>query len=226
VDARALPVSSWRAEVEHRLAHVGWAHQRHTDASTADRIDPRTLTSALAGLLPAERTVVYDGGHFIGWPSMYWPVPDPAAMVFMGGAFQAIGLGFAGAVGAAAGRADRLTVVALGDGGSLMGLPELETLIRAGVPALVVIYDDAAYGFEVHMYRPQGADPATASFGDTDFAGLASALGAEAATVRHTGDLDVVRTWLGRGAPGTLVLDCKVVADVVAPYLADLLAGH
>jgi thiamine pyrophosphate-dependent acetolactate synthase large subunit-like protein len=226
VNAANLPASTWREATEDLLPCATWTDQAHQDASTVDRIDPRTLTKALGELLPAERTVVYDGGHFISWPSMYWSVPDPAAMVFMGGAFQAIGLGFAGAVGAASGRADRLTVVALGDGGSLMGLPELDTLIRSEPPVLVVIYDDASYGFEAHLYTPRGADPRTASFADTDFAGVARALGAEVAVVRAVTDLDAVRDWQARGPRGVLVLDCKVVPDVIAPFLSDLIAGH
>nr|WP_229864839.1 thiamine pyrophosphate-dependent enzyme [Streptomyces spinoverrucosus] len=57
---------------------------------------------------------------------MYWSVPDPAGYVFTGAAFQSIGLGFAGALGAAVVRPDRTIVVALGDGGALMGLPGLD----------------------------------------------------------------------------------------------------
>jgi hypothetical protein len=34
-----------------------------------------------------------------------------------------------------------------------------------------------------------------------------------------------VREWTGRGCRGTLLLDCKVVPEVIAPYLADLLGG-
>ncbi|MGW7409881.1 thiamine pyrophosphate-binding protein [Streptomyces sp. NPDC054833] len=225
VEKRALPVPDWRHRRAARVARAraGWAALAHEDASTADRIDPHTLTRSLAALLPEERTVVLDGGHFIAWPGMYWPVPDPAGFVFTGAAFQSIGLGLAGAVGAAVGRPDRLTVAAVGDGGALMGLPELDTLVRSGRPALVVVYDDAAYGFEEHMYAPQGADPATLSFADTDFAAVARGLGATAVTVRRPDDLDAVRRWRTAGCPGTLVLDCKVVSGVIAPFLADLL---
>lgn len=222
VSARGLAPSAWRSEVADEMRHIDWAHERYDDASTASRIDPRTLSLALAPLLPAARTLVTDGGHFVGWPAMYWPVSDPSALVFTGAAFQSIGLGFAGAVGAAAGRADRTTVVALGDGGALMGLPELETLIRTAHSALVVIYDDAAYGAEVHLYRPLGIDITPAMFNDTDFAGLARALGAEAVTVRTAADLDVVRAWRDHDGRGTLVLDCKIVPDVAATYLSDL----
>ncbi|WP_445282557.1 thiamine pyrophosphate-binding protein [Streptomyces sp. DSM 118148] len=225
VEKRALPLPDWRERCATRVARAraGWAHLTHEDASTGDRIDPRTLTRSLAALLPEERTLVLDGGHFIAWPGMYWPVPDPAGFVFTGAAFQSIGLGLAGAVGAAVGRPDRMTVLAVGDGGALMGLSELDTLVRSGRPALVVVYDDAAYGFEEHMYAPQGADPATLSFADTDFAAVARGLGARAVTVRRPDDLDAVRRWRSAGCPGTLVLDCKVVPGVIAPFLTDLL---
>ena len=59
-------------------------------------------------------------------------------------AFQSIGLGLATAIGAALARPDRLTVAALGDGGALMAAAELETVVRLGLPMVVVVYDDAA----------------------------------------------------------------------------------
>ncbi|WP_018657686.1 thiamine pyrophosphate-binding protein [Actinomadura flavalba] len=220
VEARGVAPSGRRAGLAGLVARSGWRDQPYTDAGTGTRIDPRTLTLALADLLPADRTLVTDGGHFIAWPAMYWPSADPSALVFTGAAFQTIGLGFAGAVGAAVARPDRTVVAALGDGGALMGLPELETLIRTVPSALVVIYDDAAYGAEVHMYGDAGAASPTTVFTDTDFAGTARALGATAATVRTVEDLAPVRAWHADGRRGVLVLDCKVVRSVVARMLA------
>jgi acetolactate synthase-1/2/3 large subunit len=222
VRVRGLVASSWRDEVAADIGLAGWEHEPYDDASTVSRIDPRSLSLALAGLLPAKRTLVMDGGHFVGWPAMYWPSADPSALVFTGAAFQTIGLGFAGAVGAAVGRTDRTTVVALGDGGALMGLPELETLIRVSRSALVVIFNDAAYGAEVHMYRPLVTDTSPATFGDTDFAAVARSFGARSATVRTVVDLAGLRAWREAGCHGTYLLDCKVVPDVVAKYLSDL----
>lgn len=219
---RRLATSSWREEVAADIGLVGWDHEPYDDASTLGRIDPRSLSLALSRLLPAKRTLVLDGGHFVGWPAMYWPSADPTALVFIGAAFQSIGLGFAGAVGATIGRTDRTTVVALGDGGALMGLPELETLIRVSRSALVVIFNDAAYGAEVHMYRPLVADISPVTFGDTDFAAVARSFGAQATTVRTIADLAGLRAWRTAGCPGTYLLDCKVVPEVVAPYLSDL----
>ena len=80
------------------------------DASTADRIDPRTLSIALDDLLPAERTVCIDSGNFMGYPSMFLSVPDELGFCFTQ-AFQSIGLGLASAIGASIAQPHRLTVV-------------------------------------------------------------------------------------------------------------------
>ena len=122
----------------------------------------------------------------MGFPPMYLRVPDPAGFVFTQ-AFQSIGLGLASGMGAAIARPDRLTVACLGDGGALMALPELETLARLRLPMLVVVYNDAAYGAEVHHFRPQGHPVELVQFPDTDFAALAEAAGARGLTVRARG---------------------------------------
>ena len=127
------------------------------DTSTSDRIDPRTLTIALDDLLPAERVVGVDSGNFMGYPSMFLAVPDELGFCFTQ-AFQSIGLGLATAIGAALAQPDRLPVAALGDGGALMSAAELDTVVRLGLPMIVVVYNDAAYGAEVHHFGPDGVD--------------------------------------------------------------------
>jgi len=156
---------------------------------------------------------------------MYMDVPDGGSFVFTQ-SFQSIGLGLATGIGAAIGRPDRLTVIALGDGGALMSLPELETLGRIGADALVVVYNDAAYAAEVHHFAPEGAPMDTVKFPDTDFAAVARSVGLEAATVRSLADLEAVRDWVSRGRPKPLLLDAKLVPSVVAEWLEEAFRGH
>jgi acetolactate synthase I/II/III large subunit len=218
--------SGWRSDdVQERIRHGGWRDQPFEDMSGDGHIDPRALSIALNGLLPAERTLAVDSGHFMGWPPMYMDVPDGGSFVFTQ-SFMSIGLGLATGIGAAIARPDRLTVIALGDGGALMSLPELETLARLGLDAVVVIYNDAAYAAEVHHFAPEGASMETVRFPDTDFAALARSVGLEAATVRSLADLEVVRDWLARGRPKPLLLDAKVVPTVVAEWLEEAFRGH
>ena len=199
-----------------------WHSERYDEATGG--LDPRTLSIALDEMLPDERTVVVDSGHFMGWPAMYLRVPDAAGFVFAQ-AFQCVGLGLANAIGAALARPDRLTVAAVGDGGALMALGELETLGRLGLPILVVIYDDAAYGAEVHHFRPMRQAVDLAQFPPTDFAALAEAAGCSGLTARTAADLEGVREWLGR-RDRPLVLDAKLDPDVVAGWLEEAFRSH
>jgi thiamine pyrophosphate-dependent acetolactate synthase large subunit-like protein len=151
---------------------------------------------------------------------MFLSVPDARAWVFPNG-FQSVGLGLGNAIGAAIARPDRPTVAAIGDGGAFMALAEIETAARLGLKLLVLIYDDRAYGAEVHHFAPMGHDVSLVRFPDADLAAIARACGAEAATVRRTEDLDVVDAWLAESEPRPLVLDAKVNPTICAEWLAE-----
>ena len=212
-------------QVAERIRRGGWREQPFEDMSGDGRIDPRTLSIALHGLLPRERTLAVDSGHFMAWAPMYMDVPEGGSFVFTQ-SFQSIGLGLATGLGAAIARPDRLCVIALGDGGALMGLPELETLGRLRLDALVVIYNDASYAAEVHHFAPEGADMGSVRFPDTDFAALARALGIDGVTVRSLADLESVRDWLDGGRARPLLVDAKVVPTVVGDWLEEAFRGH
>ncbi|MDQ4027737.1 MAG: thiamine pyrophosphate-binding protein [Actinomycetota bacterium] len=206
------------------IAAGEWRDQPYTDASDGKTIDPRTLSITLHEALPPKRIVAIDSGHFMGWPAMYLSVPDPAGFVFTQ-SFQSIGLGLSSAIGAAIARPDRLTVACVGDGGALMAAGEFETIARLSLPMLVVIYNDAAYGAEVHHFAAGGAPLDTVRFPHTDFAALARAVGAHGATIRSVDDLKVLKDWLEqRAAP--LVLDAKVTPHVVAEWLEEAFRAH
>lgn len=200
------------------------------DGDGLDRIDPRVLTRRLDELLPAERIVSVDSGNFMGYPSQYLDVPDEFGFCFTQ-AFQSIGLGLATAIGAALAQPGRLPVLGSGDGGFLMGLSELETAARLRLPLVCIVYNDAAYGAEVHHFAASdpGVDVSTVTFPETDIASIARGIGCEAATVRTVADLDIVERWLGSGHGRTdrpLVLDAKVASDGGAWWLHEAFKGH
>jgi thiamine pyrophosphate-dependent acetolactate synthase large subunit-like protein len=218
--------SGWRsAALADDLRRGQWRDQPFDDAGDGERIDPRTLSIALDDIIPKERIIAIDSGHFMGYPAMYWSVPDEKGFVFTQ-AFQSIGLGLATAIGAAVARPDRLVVAALGDGGALMSLSELETAARLRLPLLILVYNDAAYGAEVHHFGPQGAPLDLVRFPDTDFAALARAAGAEGVTVRVRADLEPVARWVERRPERPLLVDAKVVPSVVAEWLEEAFRGH
>ena len=219
--------AGWRSpELAARIAgSLRWRDVPFPDRSTATGIDPRALTAALDDLLPAARTVSVDSGNFMGYPSMYLSVPDAAGFCFTQ-AFQSIGLGLASGIGAALARPDRLPVAALGDGGFLMSAVELATAVRLGLPLLVVVYNDAAYGAEVHHFGPDGHPLELVRFPDTDLAAIGRGYGCAGLTVRTRADLAGVRDWLAGPRERPLVVDAKLVDIGPAWWLAEAFRGH
>jgi thiamine pyrophosphate-dependent acetolactate synthase large subunit-like protein len=224
--AGARSIAYRSAELRNGLAtRVRWRDVPYDDEGDSSRIDPRTLTIALDELLPAERVVAIDSGNFMGYPSMYLSVPDQDGFCFTQ-AYQSIGLGLASAIGSAIARPDRLVVAALGDGGALMGISELETAVRLGLSMVIVIYDDEAYGAEVHHFGPDGYPLETVRFPPADLAAIARGFGCDAVTVRTTDDLGPVRDWLESRPGRPIVIDAKVTSDHGAWWLEEAFRGH
>jgi acetolactate synthase I/II/III large subunit len=211
-----------RAEI---AAGTRWRDVPYTDASRADRIDPRTLSIALDDLLPDDRVVSVDSGNFMGYPSMFLSVPDEDGFCFTQ-AFQSIGLGLATAVGAALARPQRLPVAALGDGGVMMAAAELDTVRRLGLPMFVIVYNDDAYSAEVHHFGPGGHPTDLVRFPPTDIAALARGYGFEAVTVRTVDDLAAVGEWVAGRRSAPLLIDAKIVSDTGSWWLEEAFRGH
>ncbi len=219
----AVP-SGWRERVDFaplRTLDVG-------DGIADDgRLDPRSVATRIGQLLPENRVVVSDGGHFLGWSNMHWSVAEPDRVVMVGTAYQSIGLGFPSVVGAALARPDSTVVLTTGDGGGLMALADLESAIRvAGGRGMAVVWNDAAYGAELNLYGLKGLAEGPMRIPQVDFARLAEALGAEGVAVNDLGALDRLAEWALEPASFRrfLVLDCRISPDVIAPYQREIIA--
>ncbi|MEV1249155.1 thiamine pyrophosphate-binding protein [Nonomuraea sp. NPDC049750] len=213
-------------EVAARIRAEGrWQAMPYDDEGGDGLIDPRTLTIGLDDLLPGERIVAVDSGNFMGYPAMFLDVPDERGFCFTQ-AFQSIGLGLATAIGAALARPDRLPVAALGDGGALMGIAELDTVVRLGLPMVVVVYDDEAYGAEVHHFGPHGHPLGTVRFPPADFAAIATGYGFAAVTVTGPGDLAGVAEWLKGPRDRPLLVHAKVAGKRGSWWLEEAFKGH
>jgi len=103
---------------------------------------------------------------------------------------------------------------------------ELETVVRLGLDMLVVVYDDHAYGAEVHHFGPDGLPLDTVEFPDTDIAAIGRGFGFEAVTVRGPTDLDAVRDWAEGPRDRPMLVDAKVVADEPSWWLEEAFRGH
>ncbi len=189
------------------------------DESPEETADPRSILVALDEILPTERTVAVDCGHFAGFAAQHLSVPDAAGFVFAE-AFQAVGLGMGTGMGTAVARPERLSVVVVGDGGLLMSLGEIDSAINLGLPMLIVVMNDAGYGAEVHHFRALGLPIDLARLEENDFAAIVEAMGGRGIVVRSVGDLQHLKEWV-ENPEGVMAVDCKVDPRVEGAYLKE-----
>lgn len=219
----SLSSSPWRESVDVAAAR---AYDAGDDLAADGRLDPRSAARRIAELLPEDRVVVSDGGHFIGWANMYWPVAAPDRMMMIGTAFQSIGQGWPSVVGATLARRESTVVLTSGDGGGLMAIADLESAVRAaGGRGMAVVWNDAAYGAEVNLYGLKGLAEGPMRIPEVDFAAFGAAVGAEGVVVRTLADLDRLESWTAED-PSTrrfLLLDLRISGDVIAPYQQEII---
>ncbi|WP_163542439.1 thiamine pyrophosphate-binding protein [Occultella kanbiaonis] len=224
---RGHAAACYRTEpVRDRIAAEGrWRDVPYEDVSTAERIDPRTLTVGLDEILDPDRVVAVDSGNFLGYPSMFLDVADERSLCFSQ-AFQCVGLGLGSAIGTALAHPGRLPVLGTGDGGILMAASEFETVVRLGLPLVVIVYNDGGYGAELHHFGRSDADHGFVEFGDTDIAAIAAGYGFTAVTVRRPEDLAGALAWLTGPRDTPLLIDAKVADSEPSWWLAEAFKGH
>lgn len=192
-------------------------------AHTNRTLDPRSLAIKLGEMLPPDRSVVYDAGNFL-MAACYVSVSGPEKLRFTSD-FASMGAGFGTSLGVATARPDAVTVLILGDGGFMMTLSELETVARLALRIVIVVFNDCAYGAELQMCRLNNMPESASLFADIDLAPLAETLGFTGITLRTLEELDQYRDMLSL-CDGPILIDCKINADVQAPFIAELVGKH
>ena len=172
------------------------------DRSTDSAVDLRTALIRLDDLLPADRTVVTDGGRFVHHTFRHLGAPDARSYVTTV-AFGSIGLGMGAAIGAGVARPDRPVVGVFGDGGFMMGaLGEFSSAVRHGIDLIAVVFNDSSYGSEHVQLHRKGMSTALSEFTWPSFADMAVAMGGVGVTVRSLDELNRVPDVVaGRTAP-------------------------
>src|SRR5699024_12545868 len=81
----------WRETVD---TAADRAYEAGTEFASDRRLDPRSAAARLGELLPSDRAVASDGGHFIAWANTYWEPTAPDRTAPVGTALQSIGPGW------------------------------------------------------------------------------------------------------------------------------------
>ncbi len=177
--------------------------------------------------------LVSDCGKHHKWVAQQFEAhTDDHIVGSMGGA--TMGLGPAGAIGAALARPSAPTIAWTGDGGMSMWLNVWPTVAERQLPIKFVVIDDGAYGAVANMqsasigrtaYTEFNADGANPTYG-LDLAAVAAACGLAARKVEDPEAIDDAIEW-AKTLDGPAVIDFKVDRMSMAPsgggrYLPDI----
>jgi acetolactate synthase-1/2/3 large subunit len=198
------------------FATTAAAARKAGDAETRDAIgaDYSQLIDVIRAALPRDAIVVKDTTiPATIWANRVLPVYLPRTSIRA--ASMAIGPGVPLALGAAIG-SGKPTVVIQGDGGLMLSVGELATIVQQAAPVVVCVFNDGGYGILRYIQkvgfegRHSGVDLVT-----PDFVALAGSLGLAATSVSGVEEFAKAFTAaLSSGKPHLLDIDVASLVPI------------
>lgn len=184
-----------------REDHGGWIAELRAaeDAARAADVEvleadgvpilPTRIYGELRRVLDRDAVVVCDGGDFVSYAGKYldshrsgcWLDPGP---------FGCLGTGMGYAMAARVAHPDRQVAVLLGDGASGFSLMDVDSLVRHGLPVVMVMGNNGIWGLEKHpMQMLYGYDVAADLQSGCRYDAVVSALGGAGEVVERPEDI-------------------------------------
>lgn len=200
----ALPSDHRPADGEERARAIREADDERIGSLRSQTAAPLTSVSALAALreaLPRETIVTADAGGYRLWMVVAFEAYGSRRYVNPG-SWASMGTGFPAAIGAQVANPDTPVVSIIGDGGLLMCLHELHTVVSEDIPVVIVVFrnddyavisDEAERGFDLDAGEYDWVEH------PIDFVAVARGMGVEARSVADANALrgavtDAIRT--------------------------------
>jgi acetolactate synthase I/II/III large subunit len=166
------------------------------------------LAHHLGAALPEKVLLTCGAGHFFSWVAMYMSLPKQSEIQYSYN-FGAVGQGIGVAIGTGAGNPGRQHVAIEGDGSLMFNLQELETITRHKMQMVLIVWNDAGYGAEVHKLVAKGFDEKLAQWESPDFVALAKAFGGDGVKLAAPSDIGgAIKEGLRKG--GLYLIDARV----------------
>ncbi len=172
--------ASW---VERAQEHVQNWRDEHAPVLTSDAVPirPERLCQELTDFLPSDAVLIADTGHAGIWTGSMVELHHPEQSYLR--AAGSLGWGLPAALGAKCGVPNRPVVCWTGDGGMWYHIGELETAVRYGINAVIVVHNNGGLnqdrrGDEAAYEGREGNSGELWRFNDTNFAQIAESMGA------------------------------------------------
>jgi acetolactate synthase-1/2/3 large subunit len=121
-------------------------------AADTDPIKPARIYGELRKVLAADAVTIGDGGDFVSYAGRYLEPSQPGTWLDPG-PYGCLGTGMGYAIGARVTYPDRQICVLMGDGAAGFSLTDAESLVRQGLPVVIVVGNNGIWGLEKHPMR-------------------------------------------------------------------------
>jgi acetolactate synthase I/II/III large subunit len=143
---------AWAEDWLPRLQHIA-TQASEADAvllhSSATPIHPLRIYGELAALLRPDAVVIGDGGDFVSYAGKYVEPQQPGGWLDPG-PYGCLGTGLGYAIAARVARPASQVVLLLGDGAAGFSLMDVDTLVRHGLPVVMICGNNGIWGLEKH----------------------------------------------------------------------------
>lgn len=199
-----LPALVPHAPTPERVAEIAAVKEAFADR-LARHEPPMGFLRAIRAALPEDGIYVEEVTQ-IGFASRL-ALPVHAPRTYLSPGYQdTLGWGYGTALGAQAAARDRKVVLATGDGGFMFQATELATAMRHGLPLVVVVFDDGAFGNVRRIQQQQYGNRLIAcDLANPDFVRFAESFGMAAWRATTPEGLEAaLREAFARDAPGLI----------------------
>jgi acetolactate synthase I/II/III large subunit len=139
---------SWVSELRDAERAAAAADQELLSADV-DPIKPSRIYGELARRLERDAVVICDGGDFASYAGKFVEVFQPGCWLDTG-PYGCLGNGMGYAIAARVARPSSQVVVLLGDGAAGFSLMDVDSLVRHGLPVVMVVGNNGMWGLEKH----------------------------------------------------------------------------
>jgi acetolactate synthase-1/2/3 large subunit len=140
-------ISSLRAAED-----AGRARNAELMAADTELIKPARVYGELRKVLAEDAVTIGDGGDFVSYAGRFLEPAQPGTWLDPG-PYGCLGTGMGYAMGARITYPDRQVCVLLGDGAAGFSLMDAESLVRQGLPVVMVVGNNGIWGLEKHPMR-------------------------------------------------------------------------
>jgi acetolactate synthase-1/2/3 large subunit len=118
-------------------------------SSDAHPIHPMRIYGELSAQLQPDAVIIGDGGDFVSYAGKYLEPQQPGGWLDPG-PYGCLGTGLGYAIAARVARPDAQVVLLLGDGAAGFSLMDADTLVRHGLPVVMICGNNGIWGLEKH----------------------------------------------------------------------------